>query len=511
MPGIFDFAHRQVVPIWRGFQETLSRGELDSPRPTPPQRYNETAIYDLLSDWDREPNLPVAADLVSAAWSLGLDKAAVDAALFILSDERTPAAARSLARLYLKDAGVHLDEDRSTGHTVAFQSEDGVATVPLDERDFYVEIHKTRGRLALYPRNPILWSNLARLYTTLGVQDKATRAMKVALALAPDNRHVVRAASRLFLHQGEWELAHRTVAGSARVQNDPWLLAAEVATADAIQKTSRHVKRARRIIEAGNHPHFHLSELASAIGTLDACAGNRKSSRHLVTLSLTEPTENSIAQADWLSRKVQFIPEAVSSLSKSPEANTAFALRTGQWELSAREVRAWLIEQPFSSRPAQFGSHLAGEILEDYDFGIRVATLGLLSNPDDLFLHNNLAFCLALKGRLDQAQEIVKNVSSVAQPNAKTVLMATEGLIAFRVGNSTFGRLCYNTAITTFERAGDHSRAVLAKLHLAIEAIRAREPDAEQLRNNALNAAETVPDLWYRLLAGRLQKMGSAR
>ena len=47
----------------------------------------------------------------------------------------------------------------------------------------------------------MLLCNLARLYTSLGVQEKASRCMRAAPSMAPENRFVLRAASRLLQHQ----------------------------------------------------------------------------------------------------------------------------------------------------------------------------------------------------------------------------------------------------------------------------------------------------------------------
>ena len=156
-------------------------------------------------------------------------------------------------------------------------------------------MHDVRRKLNAYPRNPILWTNLARLYTSLGVQDKATRAMRVALSLAPENRFILRAASRLCLHQGEPEEAHQILLRAPNLTADPWLLAAEIATASARGKTSRLVKTGRNLLESPRHSPFDLSELASALGTLEIMEGNRRAAHRLITVSLGKPTENSIA------------------------------------------------------------------------------------------------------------------------------------------------------------------------------------------------------------------------
>jgi predicted Zn-dependent protease len=129
-------------------------------------------------------------------------------------------------------------------------------------------IHQTRRRLSEYPNNPILWTNLSLYYTTNGQQDKAKHAILVALKLAPENRFVVRAASRLFLHQKDSERAHSVLLRTASIQFDPWILASEVAVAATRNRSSQFVKRARSMVESQDYRPFHLSELAARINAI---------------------------------------------------------------------------------------------------------------------------------------------------------------------------------------------------------------------------------------------------
>src|SRR5437870_228380 len=110
--------------------------------------------------------------------------------------------------------------------------------------------------------------------------------MDTALALAPENRFILRSAARLYLHIGEGRRAHRILLEADALLHDPWILSAEVAIAAVMGKSSKHIKRARKILEAERFKPIHLSELASAIGTVEARAGNRKRSRQFVERSL---------------------------------------------------------------------------------------------------------------------------------------------------------------------------------------------------------------------------------
>lgn len=505
MAGIFDYRDRQVVPIWRGFVDTLRRGELAPTLSSVERHHTEEQIADLLLDWKFRPGVSVASELVCAAWTLGLDSVAVDAAEYVLSQDSSPHLARNIAALYLRASNLPRD-DKDDRKILRLPSQRADPVVPLDLRPFHLQIHQARRQLAQYPRNPVLWCNLSRLYTTLGEREKANHSMRVALMFSPENRYLLRAASRLYLHQGEGDRAHRLLAQSPCLLTDPWVLSAEIATASAIGKSSRQVRNGRKMVEAGHHSLFHLSELASALGTLDATAGNRKSSRKLVQFSLRAPSENSIAQADWLSRSLNLIHVEGVDRSESPEASAWHSWVNADWETAITAGRRWQESQPFSSRPSTFCSHLAIEVLEDYDLAVQTAELGLRSNPEDNRLRNNFAYALAARGEIDRAlKEIKKAASTTQDPERRTILEATQGFIAFRSGVAQIGRLFYNSAISVAEKYHFEKWGALARIHLGLEALRVNEPDAERLRKEALDRASVLSEPWARVLIERLE------
>jgi hypothetical protein len=348
--GISGDPDRQVVPRLREYRGSLDRNEL---APLDRAELDEPGTYSinhLIDAWQENPSVSVAADLVSSAFVLGVETAAVDAAEFLLRHRATTRSARSIAALYLKRPDESMLEeivDRTTLH-----NPDVGRITRYGARQFQARIHDLRSQLAEFPRNPILWCDLARLYTTVGSQAKATRAMETALSLAKSNRFVIRAASRLFLHQGDNARAHAILVSSDSLLSDPWILAAEVAIAAANKTTSRFIKRARLMLDWSRYQPFHLSELASALGTLETEAGKSKVGRKLIEFSLRDPTENAVAQADWLVRRTRM--NISLNAGKSNEAAAWTASRNQQWVVSLHE------DQPFSSRPAAFGSHLAG-------------------------------------------------------------------------------------------------------------------------------------------------------
>ena len=503
MPGINEDRERQVVPRWRDYKATRSRGELAPLRSPGSNQFSDEMLDNLLKDWQSNPSISVASDLVSCALTLGRFTTAIDAAHSVLSNNRAPRAARGLASTYLSETeGTPLDVVLTPGMRTVL----GKPPTFGIQSHLYGQVRETRAQLERYPRNPILWCNLARLYTSLGLQEKATRSMKAALSMAPNNRFILRAGSRLHLHQGDKELAHRLLVNSASLKADPWILAGEIATAAANHKISNHIKFARKLLEDGRYPPFHVSELASALGTLELIAGNVKLGRKLVRTSLEHPTENAIAQAAWITRNVGISPMDWGMKTASYEANYWLAWKASDWATAIGETQTWQNDEPFSSRPAIHVSYLASVIFEDFSLAIDSARQGLRSNQRDVTLFNNLAFSLAQVGQVAEAKKVLNRAKLLDATQAEKIfLTATEGLIAFRNYQPDLGRSLYEKAISRAKTAGDSGEHV-ARLYLAREELLHHSPQAEDFRREALDSARSLTDPVHRAIVNRVRQ-----
>ena len=71
-----------------------------------------------------------------------------------------------------------------------------------------------------------------------------------------------------------------------------------------------------------------------------------------------------------------------------------------------------LLDEPFSSRPAVLGSFAAATGLEDYGLAVNITGNGLIANPNELGLINNLAFSLAL----NKPHEALKELQTASRP-----------------------------------------------------------------------------------------------
>ena len=421
---------RKVIPRWRPFHTTVNLGEMDSVRSPTKRAPGEDFLYSKLQDWRAQRTAIHASDLVGSAIILGRVNEVEDAAEYLAQEESGSSRwAKELASIAL-----------SSG-----QQDDVKLTIPprIRASDLWAQVGKLRSLLRSEPRDAVLWVDMARAYSALGMSSKAEKCMAVGVGLAPDNRFVLRSASRFWIHLGKLDKAHDIIVRSERTKSDPWLLSAEIATGGAAGRSSRFLRSARRILVAREVAPAHLSELASAVATVELGTGMSKRVRRLFDLSLEEPTENSIAQAEWVSRKESGLAFD-TKLVQRPDVYEAAAwtsFKEGKWKDAADKCRLWHFDQPFSSRPGIFGSYISATALEDYGLSKDFAEAGLLGNPGDLTLRNNLAFALINLGCTDEAERELERIHEGAGATEdRIVVKATRGLLEFRTGQLELGR-----------------------------------------------------------------------
>lgn len=489
MSSPVDDPVRRIVPRWRPWRETARLGLLapsQSVGPVVAHRSSELEKAEL--EWRRNKTPGHAGDFMGIAFSSGHWSRALDAAEFVIQLPGAPRAAYGLARRIVggdEEAGKVLPPESIT--------EDGRRK----------KVKSLKSYLTTWPRDALTWMDLARHYTILGQQRKAKRAVDVASALAPNSRLVVLSASRFYLRLGELDRAHVILRGCPRVQFDPWMLAAELALAQILAKTSDLIRVARRTLKAGDVSPFHLSELACALGTVEMEAGTRKTVRRLFRIGLADPTENAIAQAGWVSRSDYGLEleSGVEGVERQYEAQAWGGLVGSRWSESIEGAKMWLRDEPFSSRPAKFGSWVAQVTSGDYATSAGFAKAGLVVEPRDAMLLNNLVVCLANMGHLVEARSVFARISpEVAKADSEATYLATEGLLAYRAREFEAGRLLYERAVRA---AGTQRERVWALLYFAREESRVDRETAGVIHRLGCEALERLSG-WEKSVAERI-------
>ena len=475
--------NRRVIPQWRTAATSTELRELDSLLPASPRVQADLTIVDeRIREWESHATPAFAAEVLAAATMAGIPKRAEDAARFIVrQEERVPAPVRWLARQILDPD--HAEDDRGATNRIRF-----LRKILNDD-----------------PRNAIRWVELAREYAAVGLLPKSISAMTVAVELAPDIRYVVRSAARLFVHAGDADRAQFTLK-AGDVENDPWIMAAEIAVSSVLGKASENLRRARKLLESSRFAPRHISELASALATVEIDDGNTRHARKHLRQALIEPNSNSVGQVRWAQKLVDLeINETAFSVSRAFEARAWHNFYSASWENALRESQEWQDDEPYSSRPPALGSYVAATILQDYATAIRMTRLGLTANPSDPLLMNNLIYSLICAGELGEASQRMERFKEVElKPPESLLRTATEGLLHFRTGRPESGREHYESAIAEAHRGNHKLLLARAAVILALEEQHARSPYAESARLRALEVARQIPDADLAVILRRL-------
>lgn len=483
---------RRMLPRWRTAGSAASSSELVGTGGQLVGSVQTQSLSEQLAAWEESPGDGTAADLISAAIVCGRPELAIRAAEFVrerITDESFPIRYLADRIIGADSRDVPSDQLGDTGEFRAF----GPDSIAVAAR---LAIALLRRRLVSDPRNAVARVDLARAYSSLGLNDQARRSINAAVSLAPQSRFILRSASRFFVHDHDPERAHRIVVRGGRANSDPWLAAAEIAAATAAQRQSVVLKPARRMLESNAFSPLETSELAGALATLELSAGNARKARKLFGRALLNPTENVVAQAEWARQSPSQldIGPTSSSVARAFEAQALKLSASGDWVEAVRWTLRWHQDEPFSHRPAILGSYVASAALADDAMAARFARAGLLANPHDAILLNNLAYSLARQGHHEEALEQAKRALPIAQASDRLALIATIGLIAYRTGDSDLGAELYERAIAQARAKKDMSRLAVGLINWAAEAIAAGDSRGRRIFHEALDAARLVTE-----------------
>lgn len=427
------------------------------PLPVP----DKTLLDSQLREFGENPTLGIAAETIAAAAMAGEKERAREAAKFVLA--------------HPEDASPLLQ--RSARAALGLPVEDHV----LGNED--TEIGRIKDLLRLNPRNAALWVDLARLQAAKGggkeAKKRARRSILAALTLAPNNRWVLRSANRFFLHIEEPDVAHRLLARHQRTRTDPWLMAAEIATAQILGVTPTSQKVALSLIRAKSLPPSHRSELYAACATSEMESGGHKFARRLFSTALENTTENAVAQAEWAQREMGDSVEVQPALSRVTgafEAECWIHFYEGRLDQAFTAAKEWWCDEPFATNPVSMVCYLAG-LREDFRTILDVTDRIIPRDPDDPLHRHNRIFALIASGEIFHGKQIEDLVLDYTIGRVRRVdndyshAMANIGMFLYRIGEHASGRRAYEASIEVAKRRGNVLLAINAGLYHAREAI----------------------------------------
>lgn len=475
---------RLLIPRWRSLFFTLSADELSAPHLANTSRHipsGSSNLCEKLVLWRRNPGVVTAGELVEAALVEAKESEAIGPAKFLLSTSSSATVPlRRIATVALVKAG----------------RQEYIS--PTQPYDLGTEKRNWRRRTRIHPENPLAWVELSLHEVLMGRKKAAERSMTVALQLAPTNRHVLRSASRLFLHLDDSDRAYDIIAQSDATVDDPWLIAAELSFAELVMRKPMYFKQGRRILtNAGLMPR-QITELAGAIGTLELMGGRRKKARDYFRQSAIDPTGNALAQAEWVSPSFGYEFVTTDSLASKTEAEEANVIRLFSQE-KLREVpdvcQRWSNAEGYSIRPYEIASS-ATTVTGDHAQTVDFAQRGLKIQPDSGILLNNYAFALTHLGEFNKAESALQRIGR-NDDIVWLISRANRGLLAMRHGKPEVGLTLYMEAVNGFLRKPNARAADVARIYLAREAALATISEAESLVKSARMAIDRLKTTMY--------------
>ena len=476
---------RNVIPRWRKFVTAVEVGELGTP-PREAQAQSElpTDLARRLAGWRPADAAVYSADLLSAALVAGREEMVGAAAQELLKNEDPKAVLQRIAAR------------RALSGCPPPRARQGAVPPSSVQSTIRTRIIAERSLLRYSPDNPIAWTELAHAYTAIGERAKAERCLRAACQLAPDNRFVLRSATRFWIHAGDAQRSLWLLRRSARTRVDPWLLAAELAASRVCDQPPRDAKKAERLLERRRGLTIHLSELAAALAMLEFQHGHMRRARNLFFRALEQPTENALSQAIYFndsarSPKLDLIIQSHLSVPRGYEAVARVRYSEGVWDQAVEAYENWLGDEPFATRPAVDGSFVATLALEDHERAVAIAKRGLRANPGNRRLENNLAVAQLHLNQIPEAARIVARLPArVDNARAQASMTATRGLLAFREGEPEQGARLYLEAADEASANGLVDVEERALLIGAVEAINAGLPDEHPLVQKASTRSE---------------------
>ena len=471
--------HRLLVPRWRALKRTIAAHELASIHPESEVRGNHDqsgATDKKRIAWEIHPSVITAGEFVGSCLVEAQEGKALAAARYLSSADSTATISlRKLGAVALQRAG-----DRVNLPIGEVESQD------CDKQTW-------RKRTRRYPQNSLAWVELSLLDMLNGKKEAAKRSMAVALQLAPTNRHVLRSASRLFLHLGDVDKAYDVIAKSPATASDPWLIAAELSIAELAHRKPRYFTAGRRIINKFRLSARQTTELSGAIGTLELIAGRRNKARDHFLDSVRDPTGNALAQAEWASPS--FGIELVTtkhfiSVPEVEEAKVFQLLRQEKFDQIPELCHSWSTSEAYSSRPYEIGSSVTA-MLGNHNETIDTAIRGLSIRRDSGILLNNLAFSLAHVNQFQQADWVLEHIDQ-DKSLVSLAAQATRGLLEMRRGEYDRGLTFYERSISGFRQRRANRYADIACIYRAREAALASLSRAERFVRIAREAMERI-------------------
>jgi len=435
---------QHVVPRWLGYSDAVNSGELDKARKSAPWFVGKDDAFEAeFEAFEKSGAVLLASDLMGRAMAREDGQRAVILAKHILEDGTSPEITLRVARSVL---GISEKSNLLASH--------------------HERASQLKRRLRNFPRNPIGWIELARVYTILNQDEKADSAVRIALGLAPNDRFCVRAAARFYMHIHDKDNAYRLFRNHSDRLKDPWIQATAASTAVWAGKPSMLPKK-DQLGYLLTLRSIDYSELIEAYAMEEFYNGGDRIAKKAVRAALTAPSANAVSHAEWFTRTcLPGLREAVrphASISRAAQAHELF-FQEADVKAALAVSEEWILEEPYSTAPLIHASYLAS-VAEDYDKVVSIADEAAARKVVNLPLLNNAAFSLIHLGRVVEARQLLDVLIAKQPEGIHFSVLATDGLCKIKSGQVDEGRLAYEAAIEA-ANAIESQAVIRVKLHM---------------------------------------------
>lgn len=444
---------RNVIPRWRPLGAIERRDLQSAGRFEKDAHVNTTQdFHGHLGIWRKEGDLAAASDIFDTFLLTG------DYALLRESSKIFDATKDSIPprlRLSLTAAFQKEPDPLEVRRMIAFRETD----------DAYLRqsVRIIKKRINEYPRDALSYLELARIYTILGEFGSAERALSIARALAPDNRVILRATLRFYDTVAALEEGLKVVRASSSLKFDPWIQAAEIASATLLGKQSRIADK--RLVHLGSDGFVlrERTELAMALATLDRQSGvKERKIFQQVSQALPHSTENGFAQAVWLSdnssRDFANRFPGIEPSSEALEAKVQIAVEQRDFVSAVGHAELWLEDQPFNLRAILQYLDLSSVHTRPTEAALRFARKYIQLYAENWHILNVCVLVLVEGKDFETARLAISRLEKAAPEGVyRAFVEAARGFLAFAQGDFVEGRFRYEraTRIAVKEKRND--------------------------------------------------------
>lgn len=441
---------RTAIPRWRPISRVPSRdlGSISLQDFTP-----DTAVKDDVRRaglWRKEGSIESYADLFDLGIGVGNTRWAHEGAVGIVGHGKDAhPQLLSAARNFLES------KDRSLSSVTFFGIES------IEPHLVFERIRHLKGVLHEYPRDSLLHCEIARLYSLIGQAKNAENHIAQAVYLSPNNRYILRAATKFFHFYDREEIILPFLRNAEGFSYDPWLQSAELAVAQSIGKSTKLPKRIFRELRHTKRVSRRESELTAGFALLEYENGmKRRIVNSILKAALSEPTENAIAQSIWVGEHSALdwpnMTEATLGDPQAWEARSRALFLEKRFEESEKQAVLWFADQQLEVRAALAAAYLNIIQLKNFQRAVSIAERAVKVHPVDWSMRNCAALACGYAGKLDRAREHIRTMARVGSSDLenKVFVSAAEGFVAFCASTVEQGREKYEDAILRAKRIG---------------------------------------------------------